>query len=195
MPALVLASGSAYRRRLIARLVPEHEATDHTVDEDVLQASMTGATPDAVAEALARAKAESVAGAHPAAHVLGSDQVVDVDGAILGKAGSVQGAREQLRRLAGRSHRLVTAVCLRAPDGSEATHTDIHEMRMRDLSDDEIARYLEADQPLDCCGAYKIESLGISLFEATRGEDPTAIEGLPLMAVARLLRGAGWALP
>jgi len=66
---------------------------------------------------------------------------------------------------------------------------------MRELSDDEIARYVEADEPIDCCGAYKIESLGISLFDATIGDDPTAIEGLPLMAVARMLRAAGWELP
>jgi len=195
MPALVLASSSVYRRRLIARLVCAHDATDHRVDEDAVQASMAGASPDAIAEALARAKAESIAADHPEAHVLGSDQVVDVDGAILGKAGSAEGARAQLERLAGRTHRLVTAVCLRAPDGSEATHTDRHEMQMRALSQDEIARYVEADEPLDCCGAYKIEALGISLFEATRGDDPTAIEGLPLMAVARLLRAAGWAIP
>jgi len=195
MPTLVLASGSVYRRRLIARLVDAHEAFDHRVDEDAVQASMQGATPDAVAEALARAKAESVAGERPDAHVLGSDQVVDLDGAILGKAGSARGAQDQLRRLAGRTHRLVTAVCLRAPDGSQATHTDVYEMRMRSLTDEEIARYVAADQPLDCCGAYKIESLGISLFEATVGDDPTAIEGLPLMAVARLLRAAGWAIP
>jgi septum formation protein len=195
MPTLVLASGSAYRRRLIARLVPTHDATDHRVDEDAVQAAMEGATPDAIAEALARAKAESVAADHPQAHVLGSDQVVDLGGAILGKAGSVAGAHAQLRRLAGRTHRLVTAICLRAPDGTEATHTDVHEMRMRALSEDEIARYVAADEPLDCCGAYKIESLGISLFEATHGDDPTAIEGLPLMAVARLLRVAGWSIP
>jgi len=192
MPTLVLASGSVYRRRLIARLVPEHEALDHRVDEDAVQRTMSEATPDAVAEALAEAKARSVAAE---AHVLGSDQVVDVDGSILGKAGNIDGARAQLRRLAGRTHRLVTAVCLRAPDGSEQTHTDVHEMRMRALGDEEIERYVEADEPLDCCGAYKIESLGISLFEATIGDDPTAIEGLPLMAVARMLRQAGWRLP
>ncbi|MBO6939675.1 MAG: septum formation protein Maf [Deltaproteobacteria bacterium] len=195
MPSLVLASGSTYRRRLIARLVPDHEATDHRVDEDAVQAEMSGATPDEVALALAIAKAESIAADHSDAHVLGSDQVVDVDGAILGKAGSVEGARAQLTQLGGRNHRLVTAVCLRAPDGSVQTHTSVHLMRMRELSDDEIARYVDADQPLDCCGAYKIESLGISLFDATIGDDPTAIEGLPLMAVARMLRDAGWALP
>ncbi len=195
MPSLVLASGSVYRRRLVARLVADHDATDHRVDEDALQAEMKGAIPDAVAAALAIAKAASIAGDHPESYVLGSDQVVDVDGAILGKAGSVEGARAQLKQLAGRNHRLVTAVCLRGPDGTERTHTDVHLMRMRSLSDDEIARYVDADRPLDCCGAYKIESLGISLFDATIGDDPTAIEGLPLMAVARMLREAGWALP
>lgn len=195
MPSLVLASGSTYRRRLIARLVPDHAALDHRVDEDGVQARMANASPAAVADALARAKARSVAADHPDAHVLGSDQVVDLDGAILGKAGSVAGARDQLRRLAGRTHRLITAVCLRAPDGSEQTHTEIHQMRMRALSDEEIARYVDADRPLDCCGAYKIESLGVSLFEATAGDDPTAIEGLPLMAVAAMLRAAGWPMP
>ena len=195
MASLVLASGSRYRRSLIARLVDEVSAVEHRVDEDAVQARMAGASPDAIALALAEAKAASVAGEHPGAHVLGSDQVVDIDGEILGKAGTAEGARAQLRRLAGRTHRLITAVALRAPDGGVATHVDVYEMSMRPLSDEAIARYVEADAPLDCCGAYKIESLGIALFASTRGADPTAIEGLPLMAVARLLRGAGWALP
>ena len=195
MPTLVLASGSRYRRRLIARLVPAHEATDHRVDEEAFQAAMTGASPDAVATALARAKAASVAADHPDAHVLGSDQLIDLDGTIVGKAGTVEGAHAQLRRLAGRQHRLVTALCLRSPDGSERTHVDVHLMRMRELSDDAIERYVAADRPLDCCGAYKIESLGVTLFSAATGDDPTAIEGLPLMAVAKMLREAGWTLP
>jgi septum formation protein len=195
VPTLVLASTSPSRRALLARLVRDFEAVPHRVDEPAHARALGSASPDRVALSLACAKALSVAAEHPSAHVLGSDQVVDLDGEILGQPGDASGARAQLRRLAGRRHRLVTAIALRAPDGETATHLDVQAMQMRALSDDAIARYVAADDPVLCCGSYKIEALGVTLFEETVGSDPTGIQGLPLLALARLLRDAGWTLP
>ncbi|MAQ18280.1 MAG: septum formation protein Maf [Sandaracinus sp.] len=189
---LVLASGSPYRRALIARLVPGALAVDHRVDERAVQSELATASPDAIAERLAEAKAASLAETYPEAWILGSDQVVDHAGEILGKPGTPAAAEAQLRSLAGQTHRLVTAVALRDPTGHWHRHTDVHLMTLRSLDDETIARYVAADAPLDCCGSYRIEARGVTLFDEARGNDPTAIEGLPLIAVARLLREAGF---
>lgn len=193
MHDLVLGSTSPYRRELLARLGVPFDLAAPRVDEEAVQRS--GAEPERVALRLAVAKAASAAEARSNAFVIGSDQVVDLDGEILGKPGDEEGARAQLARLSGRSHRLVTALALRAPDGTLRTHVDVHTMTLRNLGAAEIERYVASDRPLDCCGAYKIESLGIALFERIEGEDFTAIVGLPLIALARLLREAGFAVP
>ena len=153
----------------------------------------SGASADVVASRLARAKAESIASED--AYVLGSDQVVEHQGAILGKAGSVQGAETQLRRLSGSAHRLITAVALRHPNGGVDEAFQVCAMTMRVLSDDEIRRYVRADSPLDCCGAYKIEARGIALFECIECDDFTGITGLPLMRVGHMLRAVGFSVP
>ncbi|MCB9610932.1 MAG: septum formation protein Maf [Sandaracinus sp.] len=193
MHDLVLGSTSRYRHELLARLGIPFDAVAPDVDEEAVQRS--GAEPDRVALRLAVAKAASAASRRSDAFVIGSDQVVDLEGEILGKPGDEASAREQLGRLAGRTHRLVTALALRAPDGTLRTHVDVHRMTLRSLGAAEIERYVAADQPLDCCGSYKIESLGIALFERIEGEDFTAIPGLPLIALGRLLREAGFAVP
>ena len=187
---LVLASGSPYRKALLARIVPDARAVGHRVDERAAAAGEPDADPDRIAEALAEAKAASLVESYPSAWILGSDQVVDRDGVVLGKPGTVVAARAQLASLGGRTHRLVTAVALRDPEGGWFRHTDVHIMRLRPLDAETIARYVAADAPLDCCGSYRIESRGVTLFEEATGNDPTAIEGLPLIAVARLLREA-----
>jgi septum formation protein len=193
MNDLVLGSTSPYRRELLTRLAVPFDAIAPDVDEESVQRS--GIEPDLVALRLAVAKTASVARHRSNAYVIGSDQVADLDGEILGKPGHEAGAVEQLGRLAGRTHRLVTALALRAPDGTIRTHVDVHRMTLRALNPAEIERYVSRDQPLDCCGAYKIEGLGISLFERIDGEDFTAITGLPLIALGRLLREAGFPVP
>lgn len=192
-PRLVLASTSAYRRALLERLDVPFEAVQHRCDEGAIMTSRR--SPEDIVRTLARAKAESIAAAHPDAYVLGSDQVVDFEGDVLGKPGTTDGALDQLRRLAGREHRLVTAAALRYPNGGFDDVVDVHRMRMRALSEDELARYVERDRPIDCAGAYKIESLGIALFESIEGHDFTAIVGLPLLAVVTMLRTAGFRVP
>ena len=200
-PVLVLASASPARRALLSRILPQHHAIAHAVDERAMEASLGPVSLEELAMTLADAKARSIADAlaqreHPlsGAHVLGGDQLVDLRGEVLGKPGNDAGARAQLARLAGKEHRLLTAVALIAPDGRTYRHLDIHLMRMRPLSPEAIARYVGADQPFDCCGAYRIESRGVALFDRVRGKDPTAIEGLPLMTVARLLEAEDFTL-
>jgi len=192
-PRLLLASTSSYRRQLLLRLGVDFECAHPDVDELALACGITD--PEQVARRLARAKAEAVWEAQADAFVLGADQLVDLDGEILGKPGSVEAACAQLAAMAGRQHRLLTAVCLCVPGRPTRELFDVHRMRMRALSREEIERYVAHDECLDCAGSYKVEGLGIALFDTIEGQDFTAIEGLPLMGVAALLREAGFAVP
>ena len=194
---LVLATTSRYRLELMDRLGVPYRAMPHRCDERETERAIepAHATDEAIALTLAKAKAESLAALVPDAILLGSDQVVCIDGEILGKPGSREGARAQLARIEGRVHRIVTAVSLRTPDGTHRTHVDVHSMRMRALDEAAIARYVDRDEPFDCAGAYRLEGLGIALFEAIEGADHTAIVGLPLIAVVSLLASVGIRIP
>src|SRR5690606_33100760 len=132
-----------------------------------------------------------VAAGHPGAVVIGSDQVAELDGRLLGKPGDAARARAQLAASSGRTVRFFTAVCVIGADGMEHLAVDRTDVRFRTLSDREIATYVEREQPLDCAGGFKSEGLGIALFECIDSRDPTALVGLPLIALARLLRQAG----
>lgn len=190
---LILASTSAYRRVLLERLGLPFSVRAPHCDEDAFKDGRLG--PQELAEVLAFEKAQSIARHEPQSHVIGSDQVVDLDGEILGKPGSVEAAQRQLARLGGREHRLITAVAIVGPGGQVARHTDVTRLRMRALSEQEIARYVAHDGPLDCAGSYKIECLGISLFEHIECADFSAISGLPLLSLAELLRRQGFLVP
>jgi septum formation protein len=145
-----------------------------------------------VAAALALGKAQSLADSYPDALILGADQMAELDGERLHKPGTAEAAAAQLRRLAGRTHRLITAVTLlRGVDGRAETIVDVHELTMRPLSQRAIEAYVARDAPLDCAGSYRIEALGIALFERVSGADFTAIVGLPLTAVVTLLERFG----
>jgi septum formation protein len=147
-----------------------------------------------LALALARAKAQAVARMRSDAVVIGSDQVVSLGEAILGKPGSAQAAVAQLQAMSGRSHRLITALAVLNGDNEEM-HIDITTLKMRRLDDAAIRRYVDADQPIDCAGSYKLESRGIALFDSIESSDHTAIIGLPMIALARILRGFGLTSP
>ena len=185
---LVLASTSPYRAALLERLGLPFEVAPSHVDERAIERE--GDPPAVLVRRLARAKAERVARAHPGALVIGSDQAAVIDGAVLGKPGTAERACAQLRAMAGRTHELLTAVCVVAPQGLRE-HTDVHRLTMRALSDAQIARYVALEQPLDCAGSYKIEGLGAALFGAIEGQDPTAIVGLPLSWTASTLTALG----
>ncbi len=189
---LVLGSTSRYRRDLLSRLRLPFECLAPPVDEEPYKNS--GASPSSIAAVLAVAKAESLSGIRPEAVIIGSDQVIDCDGEVLGKPGTPEAAIEQLERLSGREHRLITAVAVWHRYHTQLA-VDSTLLVMRDLSRSEIERYVAHDQPLDCAGSYKIESLGITLFDAIESSDQTAIVGLPLIATTRMLRQISWDLP
>ena len=185
---IVLASTSRYRRELLERLhIPFDVRGPIGVDERSVVLP-----PRELALELAYRKAASVAAVEPDAIVIGSDQTASVDGEPQHKPETPERARAQLRQLAGQEHELLTGVViLDARTGSRLDHLDVHRLRFRHLTDAEIADYVAIDRPTDCLGACKIESLGISLMDSIAGEDFTAITGLPLIAVTRMLRQLG----
>jgi len=145
---------------------------------------------------LASQKAEAVNREHPQAVIIGSDQLVVFDGQILGKPGSHQAALEQLTSFSGQVVEFLTAVTVQSRgSGFSEQHTDCTRVCFRTLQQEEIERYLEAEKPYDCAGAFKAESMGIVLFERILSEDPTALIGLPLIRTAAMLRRAGLQLP
>ncbi len=187
-PRLILASTSRYRRELLERLRLPFEVVAPQVDET----ARAGETPAALAERLAHAKAAAVAARHPEAVVIGSDQVAELDGAAIGKPGSHARAVEQLRAMRGRAVVFHTAVTvMRAGAGYERSVRVPVTVRVRRLGDAEIEHYLRTEQPYDCAGSAKCETLGIALLDAIESDDPTALVGLPLIRTSAMLREAG----
>jgi septum formation protein len=185
---LVLASTSRYRRALLARLGLSFDVIAPDVDERPLP----GERPAATALRLAEAKARAVAGRLAHALVIGSDQVADLDGAAVGKPGSHDRAAAQLRALSGRTVLFHTgvALCDSASGRCRSVMVDVAST-FRVLSDAEIDDYLRREKPFDCAGGVKSDGLGIALFERITSDDPTALVGLPLIAVVELLRAEG----
>ncbi len=187
-PALILGSTSRYRRELLQRLRLPFDVVSPEVDETPLP----GEAPRELAMRLALAKARAVASLHPQAIVIGSDQVADLDGLPIGKPGNHANATAQLRQLSGRSAVFQTAVAVvRGDTGFEQVLLAPVTARFRRLSDSEIEHYLRTEEPYDCAGSAKCETLGIALLEAIESDDPTALIGLPLIRTSALLRAAG----
>ena len=191
MARLLLASTSPYRRELLSRLRIPFDVARPEVDET----PHPGESPLALAQRLAAAKAAMIVAREGDAWVIGSDQVAEIDGQPLGKPGGRDQALAQLAAMSGRSVAFRTALCVLHRDLGRFDAVDTTVVRFRSLTGDEIARYVDAEQPFDCAGSFKSEGLGIVLFEAIDTSDPTALVGLPLIATARLLRLAGFALP
>lgn len=192
MQRIVLASTSPYRRELLSRLRLAFDSVPPTVDESAL----AGESPRVTARRLAQAKAVAVAVRAPTALVIGSDQVADLDGEPLNKPGSHAAALDQLRRLQGRETVFHTALCVTTA-GGRCLDVDCvpTRVRFRRLSIAQLEAYLQADQPYDCAGAAKIESLGIALVESVQSDDPTALIGLPLIRLSTMLARAGRPVP
>ncbi len=185
---IILASTSAYRRALLERLKIPFSCVAPAIDESLYKDK--GLTPRELALELSRVKARAVAHLHPDALVIGSDQVAALDQVIFDKPGSEEKAFEQLSLMNGRRHSLFTAVTLIA-NGQEESFIDITSLTMRQLSDQQLRHYIKTDQPLDCAGSYKIESLGIALFEKIETFDSTAIIGLPLLQLISVMSTLG----
>ncbi|PAS99128.1 MAG: septum formation protein Maf [Candidatus Dactylopiibacterium carminicum] len=189
---LVLASTSIYRRQLLERLGLPFITDRPEVDET----PRAGETPVGTAERLAQEKARAVAARHPGALIIGSDQVAHRGTQRFDKPGTAERAIAQLRNMSGQSIVFHTAVCLLDADSGQSECIGVPtEARFRTLSEAEIVRYVEREAPLDCAGSAKSEGLGISLLEYMRGDDPTALIGLPLIALSRLLRSHGISVP
>lgn len=191
-PRIVLASTSRYRAELLRRVVPVFEQAAPDVDEPALPSE----GPRERATRLAMAKAEAVATGRRDALVIGSDQVAALGDSILHKPGTIENARQQLRASSGNIVDFFTGLCLiDSREGARQVVLDRTRVVFRKLGDPEIDRYLALEKPFDCAGSFKSEGAGIALFERIETEDPTALVGLPLIALARLLRQAGVALP
>ncbi|RJG05789.1 septum formation protein Maf [Noviherbaspirillum cavernae] len=195
VPRLVLASGSAYRKELLSRLRIPFDVVAPDIDESPL----AGESPDTTAVRLARQKAAAIAKQYPDALIIGSDQVATLDGEQIGKPGSHDMALKQLQQMRGKRVVFHTALCLwdaRNANAAQAAQVENVQtfVTFRDLPDEQLDAYLRTEQPYDCAGSAKNEGLGIAILEKIESPDPTALTGLPLIALTTMLRRAGVSL-
>ncbi len=189
---IVLASTSPYRRELLARLGLPFVTASPSFDEQKASGEVSDEQARALALTNARGKAESLAASHAGALILASDQVCYCQGRVLSKAGTKEKAIEQLSFLAGRTHALHTAVVAYGVDSNETAEELVTSSpTLRSLQESQIRHYVDTEEPLDSAGSYYSESLGVALFEKLETSDPTAIIGLPLTSVTRLLSHFG----
>ncbi len=192
MPELILASTSPYRRSLLERLGVPFTALPPQTPED----NVPGELPPDRALRLSIAKAQAIASSRPDAVVIGSDQVAALGSKILEKPGDAARCRAQLTAASGSSARFHTGCAVIGPQaGIRMVHIDTTTVFFRSLTDQEVERYVERERPFDCAGGFRVEGLGISLFESIESHDPTAIIGLPLIWLASALRRAGFVIP
>ena len=192
-PRLILASSSPYRRQLLERLGLPFEVMAPDIDEHAL----AGESPDATAMRLARQKAQAIAQRAPGSVVIGSDQVATLDGEQIGKPGNHANALAQLQKMRGRRVVFHTALCVwddraAALTGGAQLENVQSFVTFRELPDAELDAYLRLEQPYDCAGSAKNEGLGIAILERIDSTDPTALTGLPLIALTGMLRKAGF---
>lgn len=188
MTTLVLASGSRWRRQLLDQLGLPYVWASPDIDET----PRPGEPPQALVHRLALTKASRLAGDYPAHVIIGADQVALFGGEILGKPGSEAQARATLARFSGQRVRFLTGLALfDTRQGLHKVHDEYFDVVFRRLSEREIANYVAREQPLDCAGSFRMEGLGITLFEKLEGDDPNTLIGLPLIRLCQMLRDAG----
>jgi septum formation protein len=184
---LILASSSAYRRALLERLRLPFACHSPNIDES----AVPGERPQDLACRLASEKARAVAAHFPGATIIGSDQVACLGQQLLGKPGGYEPACQQLEACSGQQVAFFTALSVIDHAGTEYSHLEPFTVNFRHLDAAQISAYVAAEKPYDCAGSFKCEGLGVVLFESLEGRDPTALEGLPLIALARMLRDIG----
>ncbi|MEX0731140.1 MAG: Maf family nucleotide pyrophosphatase [Aquisalimonadaceae bacterium] len=191
-PALVLASASTHRRALLRRFGLPFVSDSPDIDEQRLQ----GEAPEAYVRRLSEAKARTVAERHRNAVIIGSDQTAVLGDRVLGKPGGHEQAVRQLLDASGKRVEFLTGMCVLDTRTGDF-HVDMvpYSVRFRELDMEMVERYLEKEPAYDSAGSFHSEALGITLFEAMQGDDPTALVGLPLIMLAHRLRQAGYALP
>lgn len=182
---LILASSSPYRKDLLKRLGLQFDCIPADIDEDAFKAKIND--PEKLVKVLAYEKAKKVFDSHQDAIVLGSDQLAYVDNKVLGKTGSFEKSVNQLKLLSGKTHKLLTAYCIISQE-KIIQKLNITSLKMKNLSDSQIKKYLRTDNPFDCAGSYKLELNGISLFDKIDTDDHSAIIGLPLISVGQDLK-------
>lgn len=189
---LILASSSAYRKQLLARLQLPFTTQSPAIDES----GKPNEPANELVQRLAHEKAKAVAIQHNDALIIGSDQVAVLGKEILKKPGTKANAITQLKKCAGNTVTFHTGLCLYDSNNKQMQLACVdYKVRFRDLSIDQIERYVDQEQPFDSAGSFKAEALGISLFEYMQGDDPTALIGLPLIALTSMLHNAGVELP
>ncbi len=190
LPNITLASTSPFRRELLERLCIPFETSAPDFNETRLESE----TPEEMVKRHALGKARAIS--QDSGLVIGSDQCAELDGNILGKPGGHAEAVAQLRASSGRTVRFHTGLCLlNAQTGQYQVENVVFDVSFRELSDSQIQNYLTKEKPYQCAGSFKSEALGITLFEAMRGEDPTALIGLPLISLTSMLANEGIVLP
>ena len=189
---LVLASASRYRHELLSRLAIPFKIAVADIDES----PKTGELPQALATRLSQQKAEAVAKDTPSSLIIGSDQVAYLDDHILGKPGEHAVAIEQLKKSSGKTVTFYTGLCLLDTSTNEIQLDCVtYQVQFRKLSAKQIERYLQHEKPYDSAGSFKVEGLGVILFEKMAGDDPTALIGLPLISLTSMLKKVGVELP
>ncbi len=189
---LILASSSPYRRSLLQRLEIPFESESPDVDESELE----GETPTDLVLRLAEIKAAAIAPAFPESLIIGSDQVAIADDEILSKPGNHENAITQLKKVSGKSIVFLTGLCVINTANNNIQKDCIrYTVHFRDLTEDEIERYLLQEKPYDCVGSFKSEAYGVSLMQRMEGDDPTSLIGLPLIRLSEMLRNEGLNIP
>jgi septum formation protein len=183
---IILASSSVYRQRLLHQLGLTFTCISPAIDESALP----NESADALTRRLAIAKAEHILQDNPNALVIGSDQVADLDGTILGKPYEPERAIAQLTQCSGKTVFFFTSVALLS-SGMQQVDVVTTRVRFRTLTEEQIRTYIKKEEPLDCAGSFKCEGLGVALFESIQSDDPSALIGLPLISLNRMLHAAG----
>ena len=187
-PKIILASGSPFRKQLLGRLILDYECLAPDIDETIIP----GEDASSYVCRLAESKADRVAVDHPQAVVIGSDQCALLGEKILGKPGTHENALRQLREAQGKTMVFHTAVCVLNPSVEfRAVEDVVYEVEFRNLSDRQLDHYLRIEEPYQCAGSFKSEGYGACLFKKMHGSDPTALIGLPLIKLTKMLENAG----
>lgn len=191
MTRLILASSSPYRQKQLEALGVPFDVCSPNINEDIYKNKIS--SPQKLAEILAQKKAETVAKQYPQCAIIAGDQLVALNDSILGKAGSAEQAIKQLQSMNGQTHQLITSISL-YHNKLYSVVTNITELKMRSLTNEQITNYVYSDQAWDCAGSYKIEKNGLYLFEEIQTTDPSAIVGLPMLKIVAWLLEIGFSI-
>ena len=189
--SLILASGSPYRKQQMQQL----GLTFTTMSPDIDESQLPGEAPDGLASRLAMGKARAISVGHPGAIIIGSDQVCACGQQVFGNPHTSERACQMLLGFSGKAVVFYTALCVMTDGQPVFTHIDETRVQFRALTAAEVERYVAVDRPLDCAGGFKVESRGLTLFTAIKSLDPSALMGLPLIALCAALRQLGVRLP